>query len=186
MVEALVAELHGKILRIVCLHAGRHFQGSHQAVRALGLPNRMMKKLQRLADAHAVIRHIGQPYMDGMANELQIALAPHPRDRVADFRDGDELDNQYQGQAKDCILVEPGLLDVDELCSADAQTPAKQIAPSIGELGCAGVGRGASLGYGPWFGPSRKKVGMGKGQEHPRFVVVRNCEDGDETDDGVA
>ena len=72
--EVLIAELHGQALREVCQHSGRHFSGLSQAARALPLPSRMRKKLQRLDVAFAVVRHTTGPSCENFMAELRGVL----------------------------------------------------------------------------------------------------------------
>ena len=75
---ALVAEAHGRALRLVAFARGRHFVGLASASRACRfLPNKLQKKLVALDSAFAVTRHITRPSLESFVRELEEALGMH-------------------------------------------------------------------------------------------------------------
>ena len=69
--DTLICTLHGDALRMVCLRSDRHYMGLSQAARSLGLPGRLRKRLQRLDDAFAVVRHITAPLAAGLLEDIE-------------------------------------------------------------------------------------------------------------------
>ena len=79
---ALAGRLHGQLLRLSARHAGRHFQGLRAAAAHLrrneNISNRMAKKLTRLDDTFAVLRHITEMSAEDLENELYAELNNAP------------------------------------------------------------------------------------------------------------
>ena len=75
----LVASAHGRALRLLADHHGRHFEGLQQAIRITkatrGLPQRLAKQLLNPETSFNVLRHNTAPYVDVMIRDLESALA---------------------------------------------------------------------------------------------------------------
>jgi hypothetical protein len=78
MAAAIVFELHGRLLRDIAVDTGLHFQGLRGAashLRRVRLINpAMAKKLARLDDTFAVLRHISVVSADRVASDLSAAM----------------------------------------------------------------------------------------------------------------
>ena len=127
--ETLVGSLHGQALRRVCASSGQHFQGLSQACRALRLPGRVQKRLRRLDEAFAVMRHITEPFMVSFLDELDTALQNAPE---KDF-------TEQKVKAAGLNLVEeikaaPGLNLVEEITSEGKKPDAEVDVVDLG--GC--------------------------------------------------
>ena len=74
----LVAEVHGRLVRLVASATGQHFQGLRAASSSLRrnglITNRLARQLTRLDDAFAVIRHITSVRSDQIADELAASI----------------------------------------------------------------------------------------------------------------
>ena len=81
---ALVADLHGRVLRLISLELGVHFEGLRSAAaicrRRRLLSSQAVKRLERLDHAFALTRHITAPsaaeFLRGLAGELASGLGP--------------------------------------------------------------------------------------------------------------
>ena len=82
MSAALVADVHGRLVRIAADATGIHFQGLRAAaghLRRAGLiDQRLTKSLTRLDDAAAILRHITSVSADEIVERLSTSIASAP------------------------------------------------------------------------------------------------------------
>ncbi len=75
-VAALLADAHGRALRLVSAHGGRHYQGLGQASRALKtMPSSLRRRMAHLDVAFSFVRHVTSPLVDSFLAELAQHLA---------------------------------------------------------------------------------------------------------------
>ena len=74
-VVALLADVHGRALRVVAGHAGQHFQGLGHASRVMkALPGPIRRRKANLDVAYAFARHITAPFVQDFLAELEQQL----------------------------------------------------------------------------------------------------------------
>ena len=77
MASLLVGEAYCSALRMLAAHHGVHYQGLSSASRQVpGLSPSLRRRLQRLDAAYQIVRHITQPYVEKMLQEIQDSLVP--------------------------------------------------------------------------------------------------------------
>ena len=74
MAAALVLDAHGRSLRLLSALEGRHFTGLSQASRTVKLPSRLRRQLRDLDAAAAFVRHITEPRITLLLDEITEAL----------------------------------------------------------------------------------------------------------------
>ena len=75
---ALIASLHGRLLRLSCAHRKQHFEGLAAAARSLHsnhiISCKLKNRLAKLDIVFGFTRHISEPFADALITELQDAL----------------------------------------------------------------------------------------------------------------
>jgi len=84
---------------VTCAAGGKHFQGLHQAARALRprLSSRSLRRLRALDDAAALLRHISPQSVDGFLADLRVELGLADEDQRGDegnIKGGDSAASQ--------------------------------------------------------------------------------------------
>jgi hypothetical protein len=81
---ALIASLHGRLLRLTCAHQKQHFEGLAAAARSLHsnriISCKLKNRLAKLDIVFGFTRHISEPFADALITELQDALVAQAAD----------------------------------------------------------------------------------------------------------
>ena len=142
----LVAELHGEVLRILALAAQRHFQGLGQATRwhRDKLSSSLRRRLLRLEAAYQVMRHITEPLVTELLDEVGHGLVAHALV-------GAEISSTSPGEDCPETLCEEMLGVINSVLPEE---PCRQVGPLGTPGGCACPLRGGA----GWL-PARRAVG---------------------------
>jgi len=84
--EAILLDLHGRLLRLLSWRAGVEFEGLATAGRYFRLNNRLKKKLCRLDAASAFLRHASVPKAASFYSEISNAIFDLPSVRTSSVR----------------------------------------------------------------------------------------------------
>jgi hypothetical protein len=162
---AIVAQLHGQLLRALSAHAGRHYEGLAQAARACReLPAPLKKRLLHIDSTFQVVRHITTPSAMATLAAVAACLEASPSPPRCDDRgawSGCELQ-----QSDGC--VDHGLPGLDqapaarpcaESCSSDGGVhEVSSAVSSCEESGIIGTFLGLCEEFGPEEVPSDDAV----------------------------
>ena len=98
----LLLGLHGRLLRLVCAHAGCHFEGLAVAGRYLfkqgAIDCATKKKPQNLGIVASFLRHVSKPLCEGIVANVGDQLKKN--DKNEDDEKGDESDNEHRKEAQ--------------------------------------------------------------------------------------
>ena len=98
----LLLGLHGRLLRLVCAHAGCHFEGLAVAGRYLfkqgAIDSATKKKLQNLDVVAAFLRHVSEPLCEGIVANVGDQLKK--KDKKEEDEKGDEKEDKKEEDEK--------------------------------------------------------------------------------------
>ena len=98
----LLLGLHGRLLRLLCAHAGCHFEGLAVAGRYLfkqgAIDSATKKKLQNLDVVAAFLRHVSEPLCEGIVANVGDQLKK--KDKKEEDEKGDEKEDKKEEDEK--------------------------------------------------------------------------------------